>query len=283
MTARARVRLAWRVPSSRRPSPSPHRCSPRRLVRVPRRPRLRHRRTGDARTDAGRSRGRDADGADAHAAAARSRLRRVARRAARRRPRRRHPAGDDRRGVRDHRRAAGRPRARPQPGRVHADARAVRRSPPDAGAAAPRPRPRQARTAAPRPRRARAQGAEVDPGVGVGARVELRPVRRRAPDGAGAGDARLRRPPRRAVPRRAAQRPAHPRPRRHRARAPEGLVGRRDGPAAVPAFELPEVRAGLRRRRPPRHLDVAARRAGVDRQLHGLERLGATASRGGAG
>ena len=122
-------------------------------------------------------------------------------------------------------------------------------------------------------RRARAQGAAIDPGGGVGARVELRPVRRRAADRAGAGDAGLRRPPRRAVPRRAAQRAAHPRSRRHRARAAQGIVGRRDGPAAVPALELPEVRAGLRRRRPARHLDVAARRVRLDRRLHGLERL----------
>ena len=39
----------------------------------------------------------------------------------------------------------------------------------------------------------------------------------------------------------------------------QGVVGRRHGPAAVPAVELSQVRAGLRRGRPPRHLDVAAR------------------------
>ena len=42
------------------------------------------------------------------------------------------------------------------------------------------------------------------------------------------------------------------------------LVGRRDGPAAVHAVELSEVRRGLRRRRPARHLVVAARRLRVD-------------------
>ena len=37
----------------------------------------------------------------------------------------------------------------------------------------------------------------------------------------------------------------------------QGIVGRRDGPAAVHAVELPQARRGLRRRRPDRHLDVA--------------------------
>ena len=41
--------------------------------------------------------------------------------------------------------------------------------------------------------------------------------------------------------------------------AAQGLVGRRDGPGAVHAVQLPEVRRGLRRRRAPRHLGDARR------------------------
>ena len=45
------------------------------------------------------------------------------------------------------------------------------------------------------------------------------------------------------------------------------LVGGRHGPGAVHAVELPAIRRGLRRRRPPRHLVDAGRRVRVDREL----------------
>ena len=55
--------------------------------------------------------------------------------------------------------------------------------------------------------------------------------------------------------------------RRRRAGGDARLVGRRAGPAAVHAVQLSALRAGLRRRRQARHLEVHARRLRVDRQL----------------
>ena len=101
----------------------------------------------------------------------------------------------------------------------------------------------------------------------LGARVELRPLRRRAADDPGARHARLRSAPRDALPQGALQRARDRESRRHRARAAEGIVGRRARPAAVHALDLSRVRAGLRRRRPARHLDVAGRRVRVGRPL----------------
>ena len=66
----------------------------------------------------------------------------------------------------------------------------------------------------------------------------------------------------------------NPQPRRHRIVADARLVGRRDGPAAVHAVELSQVRRRLRRRRTARHLVVAARHPGVSRQLPEGRRMG---------
>ena len=60
------------------------------------------------------------------------------------------------------------------------------------------------------------------------------------------------------------------------------LVGGRDGPAAVHAVELSEVRRGLRRRRPARHLAIAGRHLRVDRQLPEGRTAGWPARRGDA-
>ena len=60
----------------------------------------------------------------------------------------------------------------------------------------------------------------------------------------------------------------------------EGIVGRCPRPAAVHALELPGVRAGLRRRRPPRHLDLGARRVRLDRLLHAARTGGRRERRG---
>ncbi len=51
------------------------------------------------------------------------------------------------------------------------------------------------------------------------------------------------------------------------ARIDDRIVGGRDGPDAVHAVELSDLRRGLRRRRPSRHLEVHRRRARVDREL----------------
>ena len=55
--------------------------------------------------------------------------------------------------------------------------------------------------------------------------------------------------------------------RTHRCRKHDRLVGGCDGPPAVHAVKLSEIRAGFRRRRPHRHLAINARRARVNRQL----------------
>ena len=102
----------------------------------------------------------------------------------------------------------------------------------------------------------------------LGRRVELRPVHRRPSDRAGARDARVGPAALDVFPRRAASTPSRS-SNRGDIDLPNmtRLVGRRDGPAAVHALELPAIRAGLRRRRPPRHLDVAGRHLRVDREL----------------
>ena len=64
------------------------------------------------------------------------------------------------------------------------------------------------------------------------------------------------------------------------ARQPEGVVGRRHGPAAVHALELPALRRGLRRRRRARHLGQSGRCLRVDRQLPQSVRLGWHVQRG---
>ena len=95
------------------------------------------------------------------------------------------------------------------------------------------------------------------------------------PTVAGAGDAGVGSAPRDVLSRRAVRRARDPQPRRHRSGPAARLVGRRDGPGPVHAVELPEVRRGLRRRRPPRYLVDASRRLRVDRQLSQGPRLGA--------
>ena len=114
----------------------------------------------------------------------------------------------------------------------------------------------------------------------LGHGIELRPVQRRAADGRRAGDAGVGSAAVDALPPRALRRARDPEPRRHRLRRMRGLLGRRDGTAAVHAVELPAVRRGLRRRRPARHLGIAGRRLRVDRQLPEGPRLERQASLG---
>ena len=90
--------------------------------------------------------------------------------------------------------------------------------------------------------------------------------------------------PRRAdvLSRRAVQRARDSQPRRHRSAAAQGIVGGRDGPGAVHAVQLSEVRRGLRRRRQARHLVHAGRHLRVDRELPEGSRLGRRTRTGGA-
>ena len=82
------------------------------------------------------------------------------------------------------------------------------------------------------------------------------------------------------VPSAAVRRADDPRRRVYRPATAEGLVGGRDGAAAVHAVELPQVRRRLRCRRAPRHLVLASRRVRLDRQLPRDQWLGARADVG---
>ena len=214
-----------------------------------------------------------AAGACSGAAAAAPAVRRLARRAANRSRSPRHQARGPRSGADGHRARCADSRARPHAGGIHLQSR--RLPAPPAAAAHGAHRPRHV-PPAPRAGRARRQGvrrrsAPVDRRLGP--RIRVRPFRRRASDHADAGDAGLRSAPRRDVPQRAVQRARDRQPRRHRARTPQGFVGGRPWSAAVHALELPPLRAGLRRRRPPRHLVVAARRLRLDCLLPPAARL----------
>ena len=102
----------------------------------------------------------------------------------------------------------------------------------------------------------------------LGHGVELRPLYRHAPDRAGARDAGLGRPAAGILHDRVDRCAPDSRQGLYRAWPDEGIVGGRDGADAVHALQLSRARAGLRRRRPPRHLDDAARRVCVDCELH---------------
>ena len=65
------------------------------------------------------------------------------------------------------------------------------------------------------------------------------------------------------------------------ARRPEGIVGRRDGTAAVHAVELPQARRRFRRRSAHRHLDVARRTSSARWRTTCDPPAGATTSAGG--
>ena len=75
------------------------------------------------------------------------------------------------------------------------------------------------------------------------------------------------------VSQRALQCARDPEPRRHRAREPQGIVGRGARPAAVHAVELPAVRRRFRRRRAARHLVIASGRVRVGRVLPAAARM----------
>ena len=203
-------------------------------------------------------------------------LRDLAGRRARRGADARRARGDGDRRLR--RRGAGRQGAgtRSHAGRVHAVARRLPEAPADhARPSAPRGR-WPTRYQAVLARAGKAYG--IDPRMlvgGVGPRVQLRAVCRRAAHRAGAGDAGVGRPARRLLPPAALRRAHHRRSRRHRAGQAQRILGRRAGPGAVHAVELPGVGRGLRQGRRPRRLGVDARRVRLDRQLPAAARLDA--------
>src|SRR5262249_49332740 len=107
----------------------------------------------------------------------------------------------------------------------------------------------------------------------LGDRVELRAVQRREADDRDARHAGLRSAAFDDVPPRAVRRAEDPRQRRRGTVGDAGILGRRAGAAAVHAVELPALRAGLRRRRETRHLELAGGRLRVDRELPRRARL----------
>src|SRR5262245_45671762 len=123
------------------------------------------------------------------------------------------------------------------------------------------------RARARRSRRREIRGAAAAHCRDLGNRVELRPLQRRAADGPRARDARVGPAPRNLLSRRTVRRARNPEPRRHRSRAHARVVGGSDGSGAVHAVELFEVRRGLRRRRPPRHLVLFRRCIRFHREL----------------
>ncbi len=89
-----------------------------------------------------------------------------------------------------------------------------------------------------------------------------------------AGDAGLLRPAQGHVPRRAALRIQDPGRGARHARQDAQLLGRRDGPHAIPAVGVLQARGRFRRRRSPRHLGLDSGRARVSRaaaRQQGLE------------
>ena len=112
-----------------------------------------------------------------------------------------------------------------------------------------------------------------DPRRDLGHGEQLRQLCGRHPDHRRPGDARFRGPARGVGARpvaRGLENPAEP---RHRPRADDRFVGRRDGPDAVPAVELPGLCGRCRWRWPARHLGQPARCDGFDRELPGQLRL----------
>ena len=197
-----------------------------------------------------------------------------------------HPPGDRRRGLERHRRSRCRssssaiaPRPRPccrsrptsaTPRHAEtvfdADARCLRAQPRDAR------RGRRAATAC-RPASSPAiWGIESNFGSFSGVRPTITALATLAWD------------PRRAdvLPERAVRRARDSQPRRHRARRLRGSWAGAMGQPQFMPVELSEVRRGLRRRWPPRHLVVARRRLRVDCQLPEGPRLDDRAARGAA-
>ena len=102
----------------------------------------------------------------------------------------------------------------------------------------------------------------------------LRPDHRPHAGVPGAGHAGVGAAPGVVLPRRAVRRALDGVARLHRCAVDDRLVGRRHGPDAVHAVQLSQIRRGLRRQRPARHLAHHRRRARVDCQLSQGLRLG---------
>ena len=186
----------------------------------------------------------------------------------------RHQPGDRRSRAGEHRPGAARRLARPDPAGAHAKPRRVSDPAPEG------PDDQAGERRGGDPPRAARKGRESlrDPGGGhgrdLGHRVELRHVHRHPTDDRRPRDTRLRSPPSDALSQRALRRAHHPRSGPRPGRQPQRLVGRRDGPAAVHAVELPPARHRLRRRRPYRHLDDRSRRVRFDGELPARRGLG---------
>ena len=73
---------------------------------------------------------------------------------------------------------------------------------------------------------------------------------------------------------------AHPAKRRHAGRGADGLVGRGVRPYPVHALHVPAAGGGFRRRRPPRHRRIGARRARLHGEFPASAPAGRAASRG---
>ncbi len=126
------------------------------------------------------------------------------------------------------------------------------------------------------------RAAAGDPGD-LGPRDRVRRPQAAAQRHPRAGDAGLRRPAQGHVPRGIPHRAENPAGGPRQARRHAQLLGRRDGAHAVPAVGILQARGRLRRRRPPRHLDLGAgcaRRRGLATGGQGLAARQALGLRG---